>query len=277
MPLAPPSDRIKILSFNILLGGDHLYPLAHTAEVIARAGADVVGIQEQNGNAEKLAGILGFSCHPIGIGPVGGGAILSRWPLGRVFPQGAEIRLPTGRRVFAFSVHLRPNPYEPFGIRDGQHTTAVAAIAAARSRTEEARSTLAQMRPFLDEALPVFLMGDFNEPSHLDWTKAAGPDALGLHALEIAWPTSRLLSEAGLIDAYRWRHPGEVRKPGYTWSTLHGDDGPYDRIDFLYVSGAGVTIDEVKIVGEPSGPDVDIIGHERYPSDHRAVLGEFTF
>ena len=52
------------------------------------------------------------------------------------------------------------------------------------------------------ERLPVFLTGDFNEPSHLDWTTAAANAKLC--PLPVTWPSSKAVVDAGFVDAYEW-------------------------------------------------------------------------
>ncbi|MFN4159767.1 MAG: endonuclease/exonuclease/phosphatase family protein [Gemmobacter sp.] len=125
-------------------------------------------------------------------------------------------------------------------------------------------------------AAAVFVTGDFNEPSHLDWTPAAV--VAGLHPVAVTWPTTARLAEAGFIDAYRAVHPDPVAKPAFTW-TPTGDeadpDGHHGRIDLVLVRGAGVTVTEAAIVGE-DGPRSDI-KMSPWPSDHRAVMAEVRF
>ena len=53
------------------------------------------------------------------------------------------------------------------------------------------------MSPAISSGSPVFLTGDFNEPSHLDWTQAAAN--AGLHfGKKVDWPTSHAVVNAGL-------------------------------------------------------------------------------
>jgi len=123
------------------------------------------------------------------------------------------------------------------------------------------------------EGWPVFVTGDFNEPSHLDWTPRAA--AAGLHKLAIQWPASSLFAGAGLRDSYRVAFPDEVKNPGYTWTPKPAKREVHDRIDFvMFHPGARrVTVKKVEIVGEKAGA-ADIV-FKNYPSDHRAVLATF--
>ena len=126
------------------------------------------------------------------------------------------------------------------------------------------------------DAAAVLVTGDFNEPSPLDWTPAAV--AAGQKPVAVAWPTVGRLIGEGFVDAYRAVHPDPVAKPAYTWTPRYDeaaeDDEP-DRIDFVLLRGAGVTVTDAAIVGE-DGPRSDIVVMP-WPSDHRAVLVEITF
>lgn len=55
----------------------------------------------------------------------------------------------------------------------------------------------------------VILGGDFNEPSHLDWTE----ETKGLwdhNGAVVDWVCSKLLYEAGFRDAYRVKYPNPI-------------------------------------------------------------------
>ena len=49
----------------------------------------------------------------------------------------------------------------------------------------------------------------------------------------------------------------------------------HDRIDFIYFKGKGVSVVDVKIVGENKKNAGIVISP--YPSDHRAVVAAFTY
>src|SRR5258705_4970719 len=76
-------DTLKVASYNVLLGGA---PFAKTAQVIQASGADVVGIQESDGNTASIAALLGwnFRVFSADFGSESGNtdsAILSRFPI----------------------------------------------------------------------------------------------------------------------------------------------------------------------------------------------------
>jgi hypothetical protein len=124
--------------------------------------------------------------------------------------------------------------------------------------------------------VPVFLTGDFNAPSHLDWTPAVA--ASGQVPYPYGWPVSRLLDEYGLRDSYRLAHPDPLARPGHSWTpgTPHPWRDPREvpgRIDFIYAGGP-VEVLGSQLVGEAGGADVDLAVMP-YPSDHRAVVSSF--
>lgn len=144
----------------------------------------------------------------------------------------------------------------------------------------------------------VILGGDFNEPSHLDWTEATR-NLRDHHNLVIPWDVSMLLEKAGYKDAYREIYPDPLTFPGMTcpadckdaplnklvWSP-EADDR--ERIDYImYAPHPGLVLKEVSIIG----PKGDIIRGKRalkassdpiteplgvWPSDHKAVLAVFS-
>ena len=80
-------------------------------------------------------------------------------------------------------MHLPSNPYQPYQLLNirpkwQKHwdtpfikTEAEAIAAAKEARGRDLSKLLQQIRSLSDKDAPVFVVGDFNEPSHLDWTK----------------------------------------------------------------------------------------------------------
>lgn len=289
-PLSAQSEgsSVKVMSYNIYRGGTMRgQPLSQTAKVIQEAKADIVGVQETRSpkgvNAEKLAQLLGWNHH---VNPRNR-VILTRYEIVERHNDGIKVRLPSGREAYIFNLHLPSNPYQPYqllGIRPKWHKhwdtpfikTETEAIAAAKAaRGGEFAKLLRQIRVLPDQETPVFVVGDFNEPSHLDWTEAAAKS--GRHPTKVAYPTSLAMATAGFADAWRTIHPDEMKKPGYTWTPIMKADDPkthHDRIDFVYFRGKGVKVKGAMIVGE-NKENADIV-ISPYPSDHRAVIATFT-
>lgn len=269
---------ISVMTFNVLHGGTRRgQPLPQTAKVIGDAKADVVGLQEIGKNAEKLADLLGWNhvSH-------GGAAILTRFEIVEGFKSGIRIKLDSDQEVCVFNVHLSPAPYQPYQLLEIPYgnapfiETEEEAIASARTtRGKQIESLLKEIKLIEDAGLPVFVTGDFNEPSHLDWTEAAAKS--GRHPIKVSYPGSMMMVEAGFSDAWRVVYPDEMKKPGFTWTPLTKEDDPkdhHDRIDFVYSKGENVEVKGARVVGEDD-ENADIVVSP-YPSDHRAVVASFV-
>ena len=308
------NTNLKVLSYNIYWGG-HRQPLEQTIEVIQKSGADLVGLQE-NVNREyedqtpEIAKALGFSYvrHAVldaleEFGAKGnklrarwtqqaGQSTLSRYPITAQSPggSGVQVELPSREKVWMFNTHLWHYPYVPYQLLNVEFFEGEAidpnaadaeeqAILSARIGHEtEVNKVLWDIKNILHFEETVFLTGDFNEPSHLDWTEAAAQARL--YPLKVAYPTSMEVTKTGLKDAFREFYPDPVAVPGFTWPAGTYPDSPNssisdpaDRIDFVYFAGKGVKVKNVQRLGED--PETSDIAFPEYPSDHRAVLATF--
>ena len=290
IPLHAQTDAssVKVMSYNIYRGGTYRgQTLSQTAKVIQEAKADIVGVQETRSpsgvNAEELAQLLGWNHHENPRNRV----ILTRYEIVEEMTDGIRVVLPSGQEAYIFNLHLASNPYQPYqllGIKPTWHkhadtpfieTEAEAIAAAKEARGGEISALLHQIRSLPDIQAPVFVVGDFNEPSHLDWTEEAAQS--GRHPIKVEYPTSKEFAKAGFADAWRTVYPDEMKKPGFTWTPIMKADDPkthHDRIDFVYFKGEGVEVIDTKIVGEIK-ENADIVVSP-YPSDHRAVIATFT-
>lgn len=279
---------ISVMSFNIYRGGTMRgQPLTQTVKVIRGAKADLVALQEPRSprglNTEKLADLLGWNRST----NTRRGIILTPYEIVENLDGGVKFKLPSGHHAYAFSLHLPSNPYQPYqllGIRPKWHkhwdtpfleTEAEAIEAAHLARGGEISKLLSRIRDLPDKGAPVFVLGDFNEPSHLDWTEEAA--AAGRHPMKVDFPNSRAMSKAGFTDAYRTLYPDEMKNPGFTWSPMYTTDDAtthHDRIDFVYFKGEGLQLTAAQVVGEDK-KNADIV-ISPYPSDHRAVVARFT-
>lgn len=284
----PEEPSVTVMSYNIFRGGTMRgQRLSQTAKVIQEAKADIVGVQETRSpdgvNAEKLAQLLGWNHH---VNPRNR-VIVTRYEIVEEMRDGIKVKLPSGHHAYIFNLHLPSNPYQPYqllGIKPKWHkhwdtpfikTEAEAIAAAKEARGEEITALLKEIRSLPHKDAPVFVVGDFNEPSHLDWTEKAAKS--GRHPIRVEYPTSLEMVKAGFADAWRTIYPDEMKKPGYTWTPIMKADDPethHDRIDFVYFRGEGVKLTGAKIVGE-NKTNADIIVSP-YPSDHRAVVATFT-
>ena len=280
--------ELRVMSFNLWNGGDSgKQPLSQTAKVIRAAQADIVGVQETGGwetekgagrpdRGRKLAGILGWHYYDQGAHT----AILSRHPIVTNAPGkwGVSIRLPSGRLVWMFNVHLPAEPYQPYQLAGIPYAnapflkTAEEAVAEARkARGAQVERLLCDLKPALKSGQPVFLTGDFNEPSHLDWTARAV--SAGRCPIAVEFPSTFAVTRSGMRDAFRTVFSDEVARPGLTWTPTTRPTDPkdrHDRLDFVFFAGGSVKVKACEIVGE-SGDTSDIVVYP-YPSDHRSVV-----
>ena len=184
-----------------------------------------------------------------------------------------------------FNVHLASEPYQPYQLLripypDGKkapflETAAEAVVAAQQARGHQVKLLLEEVENVCNQKMPMFITGDMNEPSHLDWTAEAAK--IGRHPHVVKYPTTSAIVDAGFVDAFREIHPNEIRKPGFTWTPRTKPDNPrdhQDRIDFVFVRGQGVKVVDTKIVGE-NATNANIVVSP-YPSDHRAVVAEIV-
>jgi endonuclease/exonuclease/phosphatase family metal-dependent hydrolase len=291
LALAEPNApiQLKVMTFNIWYGGVQVsFPAV--IETIRRADPDIIGIQEPDGNLALIAEAAGYGY----IDPRRN--IISRYP---IFDSGIGERTETGPTPYSITgldaaalhawvmvrpgqvvavsnTHLPSDPYGPEAVRDGATREAVLAMET-RVRVPEARP-LTVLGELGKSGVPVFITGDFNAPSHLDWTEAMQSVRPSVITYPVDWPASRLLASSGLRDSYREAHPDPTIRPGLTWTA--GMPYPYvrpretlDRIDFVWAGGPVRTLASA-IIGETGGPDVDI-GMPLYPSDHRSVVSTF--
>ncbi|HEV7732716.1 MAG TPA: endonuclease/exonuclease/phosphatase family protein [Candidatus Binatia bacterium] len=269
---------IRCMSFNTWHAGTQVVGGTQAVvDAVAAANADVVGFQESEGRiAREVAAALGWYALQ---GPASV-AIASRFPITEVFAMardasalGVRLRIAESpaRDVIVWSVHLGYTSYGPYAACDG-------APIATLQRGERVSGRVRQMRDIVRRtkrqvkdaaAVPVVLMGDFNAPSHLDWTTAAAGSHCGV---TMAWPVTVQLARQGFVDAFRSVHPDPVTTPGTTWSTVFpAPDEPQDRIDFVHLAGAATALEaEVFVVGTPSPSPGH--GNNAWPSDHAAVL-----
>ena len=289
IPGQAEESTLRVLTYNIHRGGVVLLkqPLSQTAKVIRLAKADIVGIQEtrspKGDTLEDLAKLLGWN-HDMGKGS----NILTRYEIVDSLYKGVKVKLDSGSHAYIFNVHLSSHPYQPYQLLEirpkwHKHTNNITFIKteaeaiewAKKARGAEIAKVLRQVKSIPDKQAPVFVVGDFNEPSHLDWTDSAAK--AGRHPIKVAYPTSTELAKAGFSDSYRKIYPDEMKNPGITWSPAYKVGDPrthHDRIDFVYFKGNGLKVEDVMIVGE-NKENADLVVSP-YPSDHRAVVATFT-
>jgi endonuclease/exonuclease/phosphatase family metal-dependent hydrolase len=264
--------ELRVMIFNVWLGGEQVN-IGRVYDAIRAAKADIVLFQEPEGQTRKFAEALDF--------PYASERhhVISQYPLFDPPTSDADFafaEIRPGRFVAVADIHLTSDPYGPYAVRDGKTAEEVLQIEQ-DTRMPEIAPYITVLGPLAASGVPVFIGGDFNAPSHLDWTAAVVAARPQLRfALE--WPVSKALADAGFRDSYREMHPDPVAKPGITWTS--GYPVPHreanemiDRIDQIYALGNSTTAGS-ELVGETDGPDIDI-GITPWPSDHHALVSTF--
>ena len=287
---AESEDRLRVMTFNLWHGGEAGgQPLAQTINAIKSAKADIIGLQETHGrevngvrpdNGQKIADQLGW--HYLQQGDRT--AILSRHRIIKPSQNrwGVEIEYPRGKQLDFFNAHFAASPYQPYQLLkipygDGKFiaTESEAVQEANAARGAAVGRLLYEIKNAIQSGHPVVLTGDFNEPSHQDWTARAAQERCC--PLKVCFPTTSRIASAGLIDAWRTHHKDEVAFRGVTWTPTTSADDPtdkHDRIDFIFVSDSAVKVKSCQIVGEHKST-ADLVVTP-WPSDHRAVVAELS-
>lgn len=181
-------------------------------------------------------------------------------------------------------------------------TAAVLKMNNASNRPAAVRKMIADASDAVNKGSMVIVTGDFNEPSHQDWTEATRYHFDHNGAI-IPWTTTSLLAGAGYSDTWREKYPNPVSHPGFTWVTADKSRNPAsvtwtpeaderDRVDYIfYHPNPGITLNRVNIVGLTHSIVSDAAGSRWveewdsaaiipsqgvWPSDHKAVLATFT-
>ncbi|MEV0612167.1 endonuclease/exonuclease/phosphatase family protein [Nonomuraea sp. NPDC050404] len=285
---------LKVMSFNLWHSGGQVDGgREKELRFLLKSDVDVVGLQETSaGSTRELAEALGWDHHQAGTDL----GVISRYPITERRPHvesgplsvATKVRVRIGERqdVVVWNVHLGYTPYGPYDACFGKLSQEQLLAYEVRSgRTPQIEAILREMRPDLAAArrTPVLLTGDFNAPSHLDWTRKT--DRCGYTG--VPWPASVLPARAGLRDSFRVANPDPVTEPGITWSPIYpvftggygydshkGQPEPQDRIDFVYYSGR-LRVSDSKALVEGTPAAVPNHRGNEWSSDHAAVLTTF--
>ena len=267
--------ELRVMTFNVEYGGT-VVDFDKVVEAIRVAKPDIVGLEEPAGNTRVIARRLGWDHASTRTD------VISRFPI--IDPPGGDgryvfVEVRPNEVVAVANVHLSSDPYGPNLAQRGESVEKVLALEQAL-RVPEIVPNLRVLPPLARAGVPVFMLGDFNSPSHLDWT----PQAVGLRAhipYPVAWPVSSAISAAGFTDSFRDAHPDPLTAPGLTWwaprpstEDVYTGADPLDRIDFVFAAGPATTLGSI-VIGEAGHRDVTL-SVTPWPSDHRAVLSTFS-
>lgn len=287
--LAQDSVDLRVMSFNIWYGGVQVSQ-PELIKILRESDADIIGLQEPDGQTAAIAAAAGYPYvdlrrHIISRVPLFDPKLGERtdegqapYPLAALDADAPHVwaMVAPGKVVALGNLHLSSDPYGPHLLRDG---ASIADVLAGENDTRLAEITpyAGGMAPVIAAGTPVIVTGDFNSPSHLDWTEAArGSRPQQTEA--IAWPVTAAMEAAGFADVFRSAHPDPVARPGLTYSPgfpwpVQVDGESMDRIDYVFAANA--TVRGAELWGEPDNPDVDR-SFAPWPSDHRAVIADLT-
>ncbi len=143
---------------------------------------------------------------------------------------------------------------------------------------------------------PIILAGDFNECSHLDWTKKTS-QLFSHNGVVIQWKNSLRLKATGFVDSWRQLFPNPATHPGATWPSEAWKKGSTswapkvderDRIDFIYYRGPHLKAKNGWIVGSakywvfnkltrPKSDCPFVLEEIPWPSDHKGYMVDFEW
>ncbi|BCU77696.1 endonuclease/exonuclease/phosphatase family protein [Luteolibacter sp. LG18] len=290
-------SQIKVMSYNLFHGWGQMNDGQNKGlDSVILSGADIIGTQETVDNVsgsnayqvQTIANQLGWFYSPTGAGDSG---IASRYPIVDTFTagvaKGVRIRICTSplREVVLVNTHLDYLYYGPYAAKLAGSTNASVLTEELKSqRDEQIAAILSGISSYLTAAntTPVFLTGDFNCPSHLDWTAA---NASAHYGKVVVWPATKAVTDAGMTDSVRQVSPNPVTQPFITWSPLYSSTNePQDRIDFVFHKGTGVTpvaaqtfTTPVEHSGYVYGDSITATRDNTWPSDHASILVTFQF
>ena len=322
------ATQLKVLQFNIWLRGTAVGSIGPglIADAIRDMGADVITLSETDAAyGERLLADLatrGYKFH--GYGPSKDVGVVSRYPIletaefnrfakAVIDVNGTAVAVYSGHLAYQWYVCYLPrgygggtpagNPTSEYGwnqIPSGPitDTALILDLNQKSGRPESIRQFVADAARESAKGRLVIMAGDFNEPSHLDWTEAT-KHLFDHNGTVVPWESTTLLEQAGFQDAYRTQFPNPVTHPGFTWPS----DNPLvavskltwapaaderDRIDYVFYQGdARLRLTDVAVVG----PRSTIVRNQRvqetsddpilptpgnWPSDHKSVMATFS-
>ena len=244
--------------------------------------------------------------------------LLSRYPIKdstTIYPlhndQGTCYRALTsihGREIAMYTCHLDYRSCAYYNVR-GYHgstwkevpiPTSIAEVLTfndASVRDDAIRNFIKAAKEDIAKGRLVMIGGDFNEPSHLDWTRET-KDLYDHHGLIIPWTVTLELDNAGFLDSYRVRYPDILKYPGFTYPSDNKDmtarkltwapkADERERIDYIFYYPDPKLVLKDAIIFGPSGC---IVKNQRveekskdkflkpagvWPTDHKGLLVTF--
>ncbi len=282
-------NTISVLSFNKL----STTSLNSVTELIEHLDPDIIGLQESYEMGLDIADRFNYCYYGNNKNST---AVLSKFPIQGINYMQSRIILNDSLYINFFNVHLTAYPYQPYDIRDTLITTESQAIYQAEQTRGEELDFLKSSINNLASNMPTIVVGDFNEPSHLDWISGAeNPERFQIIGYDfiVDWPISNAMNAMNFIDAYREIYDNPILSPGYTWTPNISLNEVNDRIDFIYYyprhdsvavshnfnqglydfNVFEISLESVYVVGPDYFSDIVI---DNYESDHRGVFAVFN-
>ena len=321
------SSDVKFMHLNVWVGGTTVQNgMTYIRDVVASVNPDIVCFVEvENSEGDWTANIvneLAAIGHYYYGGHVNGSdaSIISKYPITSSGPllnsavslfnvdiNGKTIVVAASHLDYTYYACYLPRGYncagsapytgwDQIGSPDPHPVTDLNVISAQNLGSQRDEQINAFLNSVSNETRPIVLMGDFNEPSFLDWTINQA-NLFSHNGVVYQWNTTRSLREHNFTDAFRKIYPDEVLNPGITWPsfatgigttswTPKSDDR--DRIDYIFYKGTGVEVVNAAIIG-PKGSyakgllstantenDNFIADTMPWPSDHKGVFSTIT-
>ena len=296
-----PKDTLRVMVWNALHGANDVTNGAEKAlKIIRETKPDVVLLQESydiNDERPKLgewlASELGWNQYQ---GESTHLCVLTPLELETTFFHhawhgvGAKIRDAQGREFLAWSIWIDYQAYITYALRENPAIADEELLDLERigsNRLNQANAIIKHLRDSgqLEADIPLLVGGDWNCPSHLDWTVDTTRVYKRRRALPL--PVSLAMASAGFTDTFRELYPNPVQHPGITWSPMfrfkgegeEQEDQCFDRIDRLYLKNPaspkdGLTLSPTSARVLPlvwEDENMATIDRE-FPSDHGAVV-----
>ena len=295
-------DTLRVIAWNVLHGSNDVDEGPEkTLAIIRAADPDIVLMQESydiDGDRPKLGKWLseqlewnyyqGDSPHLCVLTPLDMKATFfhHQW-----HGLGALLTDEAGRSCLAWSIWIDYRSYISWELRDNPEISDEDLLAAEHersSRLQEATALIEHLKEegHLEADVPVLVGGDWNTPSHLEWTVDTERVFQRRRALPL--PVSIAMRDAGFTDTFRHIYPDPVQQPGITWSPMFRSSGDkaqgFERIDRLYLKNpakpaGGWTLEAVAATVLPTPwEDENIeVRHRQFPSDHGAVVVDLAW
>lgn len=320
-PAPTPPEELKILQMNLWVEGAFVPDgPKHIIARVLQYDPDIIlfcEVKNRSGayrdNVVKELAAAGKTYHASEYAP--DCLVLSKYPIrsSRAVDSGvkATVDLGDGRTIHVYSMHLNYKEYACYLPRGYHGSTwarlperesdvkAVIAMNLASKRVDAIKAVIADAAAAVKKGELVIIGGDFNEPSHLDWTERT-KDLYDHNGIVMPWHSTLALDRAGFQDAYRLRYPDELKYPGFsfpmnntaaridrlTWAPTADER---DRIDYIFYNrNAPVKLERVGFFG----PATTIVRGKRdetrlagdriapagiWPTDHAATFAELRF